>query len=128
MTGSMVEPSCPALIIFDDDAFRRSLIKTLDQKHFSVTCSPDGDAAVDLLKTTQQTFKVVLLGLDLKTQKGLKALEYLRDHRERVQCGVIIIGEPNPEIRTYAPWADETLLKPVDPDYVAKRARTYCGC
>ena len=124
----MVEPSCPALVILDDGAFRRSLIKTLDQKHFSVTFSDDGEQALDLLKNTPHNFKVVLLGLDLKTQRGLKALEYLRDNRTHVDCGVIIIGEPNPEIRTYAPWADETLLKPVDPDYVAKRARTYCGC
>ena len=27
----MVEPSCPALVILDDDAFRSSLIKTLDE-------------------------------------------------------------------------------------------------
>ncbi len=124
----MVEPSCPALVILDDDAFRRSLIKTLDQKHFSVTFSADGDDAIGILKEKHQTFKVVLLGLDLRTQRGLKTLEYLRDNRPQLTCGIIIIGEPNPEIRTYAPWADETLLKPVDPDYIARRARTYCSC
>lgn len=124
----MVEPSCPALVILDDDTFRRSLIKTLDQKHFSVTFFSDGDDAIGILKEKHQTFRVVLLGLDLRTRRGLQSLEYLRDHRQKVTCGIIIIGEPNPEIRTYAPWADETLLKPVDPDYVARRARTYCSC
>ena len=43
-----------------------------------------------------------------------------------MQAGVIIIGEPSPELRGYAREADETLLEPVDPDYVAERARTYC--
>jgi DNA-binding response OmpR family regulator len=124
----MVEPSCPALVILDDDTFRRSLIKTLDQKHFSVTFLADGDDAVSMLKENHQTFKVIVLGLDLRTERGLKSLSFLRDNRPAVTCGVIIIGEPNPEIRTYAPWADETLLKPVDPDYIARRARTYCSC
>jgi DNA-binding response OmpR family regulator len=124
----MVEPSCPAFVILDDDAFRKSLIKTLDEKHFTVTFASDGDSAIDILRNGQHTFKVVLLGLDLTSKKGVKSLEYLRDNREQVKCGVIIIGEPNPEIRTLAPWADETLLKPVDPAYVATRARAYCSC
>ena len=124
----MVEPSCQALVILDDDEFRRTLIRTLDQQQFSVTFSADGDEALTLLEKNHQSFKVVIVGLDLSSRRGTKALAYLREHRERIRCGLIIVGEPNPQIRTFAPWADETLLKPVDADYVAKRARTYCNC
>ena len=121
-----VTPSCPACVIHDDDVFRRSLIATLDQKHFTVSFSADGDDAVKLLEG--RSFSVVLVGVNLVQEKGLRALAYLRDHRDRAKCGVIILGDPNPELRTYAPWVDETLLKPVDPAYVADRARTYCNC
>src|SRR5256885_636685 len=121
-----VNPSCPVLVVHDDDAFRRTLIATLEQKHFTVAFSTDGDDAVKLLEG--RSFNVVLVGVNLTQQKGLKALAFLRDHREHVKCGVIILGDPNPDLRTYAPWADETLLKPVDPVYVADRARTYCDC
>ena len=121
-----VTPSCPVLVIHDDDAFRRSLIATLDQKHFTVTFSPDGDDALKLLDG--RSFRVILIGVNLTQKTGLTTLSFLRDHRESVKCGVIILGDPNPELRTYAPWADETLLKPVDPAYVADRARTYCNC
>jgi DNA-binding response OmpR family regulator len=121
-----VTPSCPACVIHDDDAFRRALIATLDQKHFTVSFCADGDEAVQLLEG--RSFSVVLVGVNLAEKKGLRALAYLRDHREHAKCGVIILGDPNPELRTYAPWADETLLKPVDPAYVADRARTYCNC
>ena len=124
----MVTPSCPALVIFDDDAFRRQLIKTLDQNHFAVTFAPDGDEAVKLLQQHSGEYRVMVVGVDSKTRKGMTALGYLRDHRESIRCGVIIVGEPNPELRTFAPWADETLLKPVDADYVVSRARVYCGC
>lgn len=120
----MVEPSCPALVILEDDAFRRSLIRSLDEQHFSVTFSDYGEAAVKALE--EHRFRVVIVGLDVVTQRGVVALEHLRQHRERIGYGVLILAEPSPEIRTIAPWADETLLKPVDPAYVAMRARTYC--
>lgn len=123
----MVQPSCPVLVILDDDPFRKSLIRALDLKHFAVTFSTDGDGAVDLLRNRAASFKVILLGIDLVKRTGMSTVQYLRDHRDGT-CGVIIIGEPTPELRTFAPWADETLMKPVDPDYVATRARTYCNC
>lgn len=122
----MVRPSCPALLIHDDDAFRKKLIATLDQQNFSVTFAPDGAGAIDHLKA--RNFSVVILGVNLASRRGLEALDFLRTNREAVKCGVIILGDPDPDIRTYAPWADETLLKPVDPDYVATRARAYCAC
>lgn len=122
-----VEPSCPALLILDDDDFRKNLIKVFDQRHFMVTFASEGDGALDHLRETSRRFRVIILGLDLNSGKGLQALDYLREHREEVGCGLIILGEPHPDIRTYTPWADETLLKPVDAAYVAARARTYCG-
>ena len=124
----MVEPSCPALVILEDDAFRRSLIKTFDEKHFTVTFSPDGEDVVKVLEAERRAFHVIVVGLDVAKKKGTRALEYLSEHREKFRCGVIIIGEPSPEVRTFAPWVDETLLRPVDPEYVASRARTYCNC
>ncbi|HEV7922754.1 MAG TPA: response regulator [Thermoanaerobaculia bacterium] len=121
-----VTPSCPAFVVHDDDAFRKSLIATLDQKHFTVTFASDGDEAVQLL--AQRKFRVILINLDLTSGKGMKALEYLHNHEDNDHCGVIILGEPHADVRSYAEWADETLLKPVDPSYVADRARTYCDC
>lgn len=122
----MITPSCPAFVVLDDDPFRRSLIASLDRKHFTVTYSADGDDAIQLLQDRQ--YRVILLGLDLHSKKGMRVLDYLRTNRDAVRCGVIIIGEPNPELRAFARDADETLLRPVDPDYVADRARVYCNC
>src|ERR671912_577415 len=113
----MVRPSCPALVIHDDDAFRKTLIATLDQQNFTVTFSADGDDAVDLLRNRK--FSVILLGVNLATSNGLRALEYLHETKGSIGCGVLILGDPDPRIRTFAPWADETLLKPVDAAYVA---------
>jgi len=120
-----VAPSCPVLVVHDDDVFRKSLIAELDQRHFTVTFAPDGDEAVRLLG--ERKFRVVLVGLDLARQKGTTVLERLRETRDK-NCGVIILGDPHPEVRKAAPWADETLLKPVDASWVATRAQQYCNC
>lgn len=122
----MVEPSCPALIIHDDDAFRKNLIATLDQRNFTVTFTTDGEDARRHFDA--RTFRVVIIGVDLKAKRGLDMLEYIRANREKISCGVIIVGDPDPALRTFAPWADETFIKPVDPAYLATRARAYCGC
>jgi DNA-binding response OmpR family regulator len=121
----MVRPSCPALVIHADDAFRKSLIATLDQHHFTVTFAPDGEDAADLLR--ERKFRVVIVGLSVANHVGMQSLELLREIRERDQFGVIILGDPDPGLRTFAPWADETLLKPVDATYVAQRANSYCA-
>jgi DNA-binding response OmpR family regulator len=122
----MVRPSCPALVVHDDDAFRKKLIAALDQNNFTVTFSTDGEDAVELLRTRR--FQVVLVAVNLATRNGLRALDYLQNANGNLGCGVIILGDPDPDIRTHAPWADETLLKPVDPQYVATRALSYCNC
>jgi DNA-binding response OmpR family regulator len=121
-----IAPSCQALLIHDDYAFRKSLIATLDTRHFAVTFTCDGDEALKYMR--ERTFRVVLIGISLKDRKGLRSATYLHGNREAIACGVILLGDPDPELRTFAPWADETLLKPVDPEYVAQRALVYCTC
>ena len=121
-----VTPSCHALLIHEDDAYRKSLIATLDARHFAVTFATDSDEALQHLRAGN--FRVILLGVSLQAKKGLKAAAFLHENRDVVKCGVIILGDPDPAIRTFAPWADETLLKPVDPGYVAQRALVYCAC
>lgn len=116
----MVRPSCPALLIHANDEFRKSLIATLDAKHFMVTFVPDGDRALDLLH--ERDFRVVIVGLDV----AVRAIDRLRETRDRTKCGVIVLCDPSPELRKLTPWADETLLKPVDASYVAQRASSYC--
>jgi len=124
----VVEPSCPAFVLHDDDAFRRGLIKALDETHFAVTFASREDDAVKMLRERPGEFRVAMICVDMQSRKNIRALDLLRDHRELHRCGVIILGDPHPELRTLAPWADETLLKPVDPVYLARRARAYCNC
>lgn len=120
----MLRPSCPALVIHPDDAFRKTLIAALDQHHFKVSFVSDEQEVGARLR--EDRFRVVLLGLNIATRTGVQSLDVLRQARQDHKCAVIILGDPDPQVRTTAPWADETLLKPVDPAYVAQRAHSYC--
>ena len=120
----MVRPSCPALVIHAPDEFRKSLIATLDARHFTVTFVSDNERALELLR--KRDFRVVIIGINIAKGDGVPLLDTVREARDRTKCGVILLGDPDPQVRTFAPWADETLLKPVDAAYVAQRANSYC--
>jgi len=111
-----VVPSCPALLIHEDDAFRRELIVALDEKHFSVTFTANAAEGIKALQ--EKSFKVVLL-----SAAAAEALQYLSDHRRK---GVILIAPSTPDVRKYASAVEETLMKPVAAMYVAERASVYC--
>ncbi|MBV9476649.1 MAG: response regulator [Acidobacteria bacterium] len=122
-----VLPSCPVLVVHEDDVFRKALIAALDREYFTVTFTADGEGAVALLR--ERRFEVVVVHVRATDNgNGGPVAAFLREARARLRCGVIILGEPDPQIREVAAWADETLLKPVDAAYVATRARTYCTC
>jgi DNA-binding response OmpR family regulator len=120
----MLRPSCPALVIHPNDSFRKALIAALDQHHFKVTFVSDEKRAAEMLR--DETFAVVLLGVNMASLTGVPLLELLQQAKADRKCCVIILGDPDPQIRTSAPWADEMLLKPVDAAYVARRATSYC--
>jgi two-component system response regulator QseB len=120
-----VTPSCPILVVHEDDLFRRKLIAALDERHFTVTFVGDGEEAVEALQ--EKKYRVILLGVDLAARRGLQAFDYVRGHRQELNgTTLLVVGEASPELRTLASFADETLLKPVDAAYVADRARNYC--
>jgi CheY-like chemotaxis protein len=120
----MLRPSCPALVIHPNDAFRKSLIAALDQHHFKVSFVSDESGVAELLR--ENKFRVILHGLNMAARTGVQSLEVLQQARQEQKCAVIILADADPQVRTSAPWADETLLKPVDPAYVAQRAHSYC--
>lgn len=117
-----VQPSCPVLLIHDDDAFRKALIASLDRNHFAVTFTAEVAEALAHLRNGS-AFHVVLVSVNLKTGEGLEALDYLRDNKKAY---VIVLSESNPDLRAHVKFADETLLKPVDAEYVVERARSHC--
>ncbi|MEO6260090.1 MAG: response regulator [Thermoanaerobaculia bacterium] len=119
-------PSCHILVVHDDDAFRKQLVRTLDQHHFSVTFTADGIEALAYLE--ERVFSVVVVYVDVRGPQNLNVLEALRERRSGTGGeAVIVLAPPSEEVRELARFADETMMIPVDAEHLTARARTYCG-
>lgn len=119
-------PSCHILVVHEDDAFRKQLIRTLDQHHFSVTSTADGIEALAYLE--ERVFSVVVVYVDVRGPQNLNVLEALRERRSKGGGeALIVLAPPSEEVRELARFADETMMTPVDVAHLTARARTYCG-
>ena len=61
----MVGPSCPALVIHADDAFRKALIAALDQHHFKVSFVSDEQSVEGLLRERRQPRLAPILEMEV---------------------------------------------------------------
>jgi DNA-binding response OmpR family regulator len=120
-------PSCPVLLVEDDETFRRPLVAALDQSHFAVALAGDGQEAIDLLR--DRDFQVIILDLKMPNVSGLEVLKYIADNRERIDAKVLVLTGASAEERAKVDVtvAEEVMMKPVDFTHVVKRARRYCG-
>jgi CheY-like chemotaxis protein len=76
------------LIIEDEETLRVSVSKMLRRRGFSVLEAPDGDFAVNLIRTQGKAIEVVLLDLTLPGKPSLEILEELQ--RSRPDAKVIL--------------------------------------
>lgn len=121
-----MKPSCPVLVVEDDESFRKPLIVALDEMHFTVTSAVTGADAIEMLSA--RTFQVIILDLNLPERSGYEVLEYIRANRDKIAARIIVVSGVGPQARQDADLAiaEEVLLKPVDFRYVAQRATKYC--
>lgn len=120
-------PSCPALVVEDDDTFRKPLVAALDAAHFTVTMAVTAHEA--LAAISARKFHIIILDLNLPDRSGLEVLNHISANREAVDSKVIVVSGVDPHLRQSAELsvAEEVLLKPVDFRYVAERAKRYCS-
>jgi len=66
------------LITDDDDRFRRSLARTLDEAGYSVTEAATGKQALALVKSSGQQFDLLITDLAMPDMDGLQLLTEIR--------------------------------------------------
>lgn len=121
-----MKPSCPVLVVEDDESFRKPLVAALDQAHFTVTAVATAEEALAELEARE--FDVIILDLKLPERSGYDVLDHIRSNRQRITAKILVVSGVGPQLRQDAALgiAEEVLLKPVDHRYVAQRARKYC--
>lgn len=122
-----VAPSCPVLLIQDDESFRKGLVAALDRSHFAVTMAANGAEGIEKLQ--RGSFTVLILDLDLQKLDAQSVLDWVRDHRSDAPPKILIVTGATPTLRQQydLKLAEEVLFKPVTVDYVVTRAQRYCA-
>ncbi len=94
------------LLLADDDAHIRKLIRALVERHgASLECAPDGDSALESIRTTE--FDVIVLDLMMPGRNGFEVVQELKAlHRELLDRVIVITAASTETIR----WFDDSLI------------------
>lgn len=107
-------PATTILVVDDEVAYRRAILRVLQSGGFNVIMAEDGFQAGVLLlhhKPAVMTLDLQMPGLD-----GFEVLKYIRQHPDLNQTKILVIsGLGQTELdRALAAGADATLSKPFD--------------
>jgi len=108
----------PRVLVVDDDADTRLLLRTVLERHdYRVVEADDGPAA---LRALEEPGPVDFMTLDLQMEEmdGLEVLREVRSREETRRLPVIVAtgsDDPEVEIRLFEEGADDFIVKPLDP-------------
>ncbi len=114
------------ILLVDDEAMHRALLEDIFSKwpEHKITSVASGQAALDLLKTSGQTFDIVFLDIKMPGLSGLQVLEQLWEsplHRslEIVMCSTL--DDKPTIIKAIELGARHYMVKPATEKSVAKK-------
>ncbi|MGY6499705.1 MAG: EAL domain-containing protein [Acidimicrobiales bacterium] len=110
------------LVVDDDDAVRRLLVRALGRRGFELIEATDGTAALDAIRSRE--IDVVLLDAGLPDISGLDVLSQVRADPRTVTLPVILVtgnAELDQRVAGLEAGADDYLTKPVDLDELTAR-------
>jgi diguanylate cyclase (GGDEF)-like protein len=106
----------PAILVVDDGATNRDLLRRRLEKHgFEITEADGGHRAIAL--TQERTFDLVLLDVTMPDLNGLEALKRIREHPATAALPVIMVtgkSEGAHVAEAFAAGANDYVTKPVD--------------
>jgi len=110
------------ILIADDDEELCSLLKEyLEQEGLSVQTAPDGQSAIELLKT--QDFDLLVLDVMMPKLNGFDTLKLLRESSDIAIIMLTAKGEKLDRIAGLEMGADDYISKPCDPLELIARIR-----
>ncbi len=116
----------PKVLVVDDDADARLLVRTLMEKQgFVVTEARDGYEALDILKVDPE-FRVVILDLLMPGINGREVLKQIRSAVDTAALPVLIrtgTGTERDETELLMAGADDFIPKTADPERLLARVR-----
>ena len=103
-----------ALVVEDDRHTRQSLRAILEGEGLDVDEAPDGEVAIEYLRS--ERYAVIVLDIVLPTISGTDVMEFLRlNYPPALEKTIVVTGLNVDEIRSVFPTVVHALSKPVLP-------------
>jgi CheY-like chemotaxis protein len=116
----------PTVLICDDEANLRELIRVSLPPGYDVVEASDGEEALELARSLRP--ELVILDMMLPRLNGLNVLTELQADPELAETRVLVVtAQPDSEEEAWANGADGVVLKPFGPDELAKLAASLIG-
>ena len=110
------------LLVEDDSALARGLVRTLQARGFSVDLAEEGEQG--LMMAREEPYLVMILDLGLPELSGFEVLKALRSGGNKIPVLILTARhEIRDRVRGLDLGADDYLLKPFDVDELAARLR-----
>lgn len=109
------------VLIVDDNAMNRELLKHTLRKDYDITEAENGEAALAVIRRSYKTLSAVLLDIMMPIMNGYEVLKKMREHPLFSQLPVIVVtGSEDEEARVKALelGANDFITKPFNPDIV----------
>ena len=115
MTRATEPTAVKTILICEDDANLRTLVRVALGSGYRFVEAPDGNIATELLHATQPD--LIVLDLMLPGRSGFDLLEEIRRTNELEQTPVVVVSAwVHAEVTAVAGGADRFVGKPFDPD------------
>ena len=121
----MKEEKAHILVVEDEVPIRRLIRAALDPKAYSITETPSGEEALQLL--AKQRFDLLVLDLRLDDLSGWDVLDAIRARRLREGMRIMILTAQSAErdiLRGWREGVDEYCIKPFEPGQFARTLET----
>jgi two-component system OmpR family response regulator len=110
------------LLVEDDDALARGLVKTLHARGFAVDHAEDGEQA--LMMVSDEPYAVMILDLGLPDVDGFEVLRALRNSANKIPVLILTARDQiHDRVIGLDLGADDYVLKPFDLDELSARLR-----
>ena len=121
--AAAADTSGPRVLVADDDAITRMLVKVLlEREHFEVLEATNGAEAVEI--ATRERPDLLLIDLNMPEMDGFEAIARLRKDFTLTTLPIVVLTAedgPGIEARVLGLGADDYILKPFEPDSLLSR-------
>mgnify|MGYP002623761821 CR=1 FL=1 len=124
MSDTMHEKEC--VLVADDIAFGRGILKMLLRNEYDVLEAADGAEAIACLEANASRISCVLLDIKMPAVDGYGVMDYMRRERLLDRMPVIAltsVSDPQGQIRCYESGAIDLIEKPYDEDVLLYKIR-----